>query len=298
MTKHIAVLMGGLSSEREVSLKSGRAISDALKKLGYNVTDVDAGRNLAEKLSDIKPDIVFNALHGTYGEDGCVPGLLEVMGIPYTHSGVAASAIAMDKPRAIKLFEREGLKCPAGKVLRKDQILTDAPKKPYVVKPTNDGSSVGVFIVTNENPLDLDKLDEGSYLVESFIPGMELSVAVLDGRGLGVIEIVPKDGWYDYKNKYTKGMTDYIMPAPINVSVEKAIIEMAEKAHNLLGCRGVSRSDFRYDVDGDKSIYLLELNTHPGMTQLSLVPKIAEHSGLSFDELIQSLIKSAKCDNS
>ena len=300
MKKHVAVLLGGLSSEREVSLRSGAAASKALKKLGYKVSEIDVGRDLAEKLKKIKPDLVFNALHGTYGEDGCVQGLLELLQIPYTHSGVLASAMAMDKPTAKVIFESVGIRCAPGKIMTKKEIISKNPFKPnYVIKPPADGSSVGVIVINKDNKLNPKDLKNDTYLVEKFIAGTELSVAVMDGKALGAIEIRPKKGFYDYKNKYTSGMTEYILPAEVSKSIVKQAMDMSEKAHRVLGCRGISRSDIRYNntKGGDGKLYMLELNTHPGMTELSLVPKIANYVGISFEDIIDNLVKSACCDN-
>jgi D-alanine-D-alanine ligase len=298
MTKHVAVLLGGMSSEREVSLESGSAVAKALAEIGYKVSKVDVGEDIAEKLKKISPDMVFNALHGTFGEDGCIQGVLEILKIPYTHSGIIASAVAMDKPLAKVVFATVGIECPVGKVMKKSEIINDNPFSfPFVVKPTNDGSSVGVTIVDDENKDVLQELGDSDYLVERFIPGRELSVAVKGGKALGVIEIKPRDGFYDYKNKYTSGMTEYIMPAPVSDDVAGRAMEMSEKAHDVLGCRGVTRADIRFDEENNV-LSLLEINTHPGMTPLSLVPKIAEHAGISFNNLVEYLVESAKCDNS
>ncbi len=299
--KHVALVMGGMSAEREVSLMSGKGIEKALRENGYQVTVIDLQRDIAEKLSAAKPDVVFNALHGTYGEDGCLQGLLEILGIPYTHSGILASALAMDKPTAKNVLQDRGILCPPGAVVSTVDIANgNIPfPKPYVIKPISEGSSVGVYIikegVNGPNMAEIKKYH--SMLVEKYIPGRELSVAVTDEKPLGVVEIRPKNGFYDYTNKYSDGKTEHLMPAPVNDSVYKEAMDIAFKAHKMLGCRGVSRSDFRLDeADGNK-LYLLEINTHPGMTPLSLVPEIASHVGISFNELIKYLVENARCDN-
>lgn len=307
-SKHIAVLMGGMSKERDVSLSSGKGVSKALKKIGYKVTEIDVGFDVAEKLIRAKPDIAFIALHGTYGEDGCIQGLLELMHIPYTHSGVMASAIALNKPMAKKIFEQEGIPTPEGKIISVDELIKlvknkkTPMSKPFVVKPTNDGSSVGVIIVRKEDKFEFKKSDwhfGDEALVEEFIPGREISVAVLNGKALGIVEIKPKKGFYDYKAKYTVGKADHLVPAPMNKKAYNMAMEYAERAHRALECRGVTRSDFRYDdTKGEPGkIYLLEVNTHPGMTPLSLTPEIANYAGISYLELVDILVKQARCDN-
>jgi D-alanine-D-alanine ligase len=304
MSTHIAVLLGGMSAEREVSLRSGVACAKALRELGYKVTEIDAKEDVALKLAEAKPDAVFNALHGNCGEDGTIQGLLEIMKIPYTHSGVLASAVAMDKPMAKTIFAAAGLLCPVGATLTLGDLkkLNDPMKRPFVVKPASEGSSVGVYIVTEEDnrPLSviLEKENEQKrlYLVEQYIPGRELTVAVLDDVALGVTEIRPVSGFYDYTNKYTDGKTEHLCPAPLPPEKYKEAMELALRAHHALGCRGLSRADFRYD-DTDPSkgkFYLLEVNTQPGMTALSLSPELAAHAGISFNALVEKLIKGAK----
>lgn len=300
--KHVALVMGGLSNEREVSFSSGNAVHKALLELGYKVTAIDMGRDIAKKLAEINPDLVYNALHGTYGEDGCLPGLLEIMGIPYTHSGVMASAIAMDKKQAKRIFEMAGITCAKGFEASREEILNGSVEgkieRPYVIKPVAEGSSVGVHIMLPGTNKILNEHDLGNttrFLVEKFIPGKELSVAVMDSGPLGVIELRPVDGFYDYTNKYTDGKTLHIMPAEIPAEVYKKAMNNAYLAHTTLGCRGISRSDFRYDVDGDGGLYILEINTHPGFTPLSLVPEIAGHKNISFKDLVEYLVNGAKC---
>ena len=300
--KHVALVMGGLSAEREVSLSSGNAVYKALLELGYQVTKIDMGRDIAIKLAEIKPDVVYNALHGTYGEDGCLQGLLEIMAIPYTHSGVMASAIAMDKKQAKHIFEAVGINCSEGFEASRADILNDTVEqkivRPYVIKPVAEGSSVGVHVMLQGTNKIINEAELGAtsrFLVEKFIPGKELSVAVMDSGALGVIELKPVDGFYDYTNKYTDGKTVHIMPAEIPEKIYQQAMDYAYLAHKTLGCRGLSRSDFRYDDKGDGKIYLLELNTHPGFTPLSLVPEIAGYKGISFKDLVEYLINGAKC---
>lgn len=305
MSKHVAVLLGGLSAEREVSLKSGAACAKALRELGYRVTEIDVDTNVALKLAEVKPDVVFNALHGNYGEDGCVQGLLELMQIPYTHSGVLASAVAMDKPMAKRVFEAAGLTCPKGMVLTLAELKKGDPMpRPFVVKPAAEGSSVGVYIVGEEDnrPLSVllegEKENERQFLVEEYIAGRELTVAVLDDVPLGVTEIRPLSGFYDYTNKYTDGKTEHLCPAPLAEITAKALMEQAVIAHKALGCRGLSRADFRYDEDKNKeNFYLLEVNTQPGMTALSLSPELAAYAGISFNQLVDRLVKGARLGN-
>ena len=294
--------MGGLSSEREVSLVSAKGIIESLEKQGYKVTAVDVDRNLAQTLSDIKPDSVFNALHGTYGEDGCVQGLLEVMNVPYTHSGVKASAIAMDKEITKRLLGQYGVLFPAGKVVTREEVLKrDVLPRPYIVKPVAEGSSVGVVLMQagDAEKVDAKKLPEHCerFLVEQYIPGRELSVAVMEGDALGVIELQPKDGFYDYENKYSDGKTTHLMPAPVPDNIYQAAMKIASMCHRILECRGMTRTDFRYDDKGSGRLYMLEINTHPGFTPLSLAPEIAKYVGITFDELVKRLVESARCDH-
>ena len=290
--RHVAVLMGGLSSEREVSLTSGAACAGALERLGARVSEVDAGRDLAAVLTALKPDVCFNALHGAWGEDGCVQGVLETLAIPYTHSGVLASALAMDKARAKAVLAAAGVDVPGGGLFpRAEAGARHVMPPPYVVKPNAEGSSVGVFRVfegANGPPTEL--LSPGwaygdEVMVEPFIPGLELAVSVLGGRALGVTEIESRTGFYDYEAKYGEGGSVHILPARIPPPVEKRAMEQALAAHRALGCRGATRSDFRYD-DVNAILVLLEVNTQPGMTTTSLVPEQAAHTGLGFDDLV------------
>lgn len=306
--KHIAVLYGGWSAEREVSLNSGQAVAKSLDELGYKVSLVDATETLASNLIELQPDAVFNALHGRWGEDGCVQGLLEMLQIPYTHSGVLASSVAMHKPMAKEVFTAEGLQVPAGGTYTKEQVIAGEPiDRPFAIKPINEGSSVGVeILLENDNRYYTDANwpfgDE--VLIEPYISGREIQVAVLNGKSLGAIEICPNHGFYDYEAKYTDGKAEHIMPAPLNEAEYAEVSKLAEKAHNSLGCRGLTRSDFRYDTSensnydaGQSRFYLLEINTQPGMTPLSLAPEIAAHSGISFSKLVKQLVESATLDN-
>jgi len=305
MSKRVAVLMGGSSAEREVSLVTGQACAEGLREAGYHVSEVDVGRDVAALVEALTPapDVVFNALHGRWGEDGCIQGILELLGLPYTHSGLLASALAMDKPVAKRLFEAAGLTCPEGVVVdAEDLAAVDVMPRPFVVKPVNEGSSVGVRIVkngTNLPPVDLSQWPPGTkLLVEKFIAGRELTVAVMGDRPLAVTEIRPRQGFYDYQAKYTDGRADHVIPAQIPGDVYDRALEMALTAHRALGCRGVSRADFRYDdttkASGD--LYLLEINTQPGMTPLSLVPEQAAYRDIGFADLCAWMVEHAACD--
>jgi D-alanine-D-alanine ligase len=300
MTLHVAVLMGGWSSEREVSLVSGAAVASGLRKCGYRVTEIDLLRDLADLVARLtpRPDVVFNALHGRFGEDGCVQGVLNILGIPYTHSGLLASAVAMDKPMAKKLFADAGI--PVAEHLiadRKDVIAADVLPKPYVIKPLNEGSSVGVRIVRvghNTNALGEESWTFGeSVMVEQFIEGRELTVAVMGDRALSVTEITTSRGFYDYDAKYAEGGSKHVVPAELEPATFDETMRLAVQAHQVLGCRGVSRADFRYD---GHSLYMLEVNTQPGMTPTSLVPEQAAHVGISFEELVSWMVENAECD--
>lgn len=300
----VVVLMGGWSAEREVSLVSGAAVTKALKSLGHDVVTVDLTRTLGDMIQALTPapDVVFNALHGRYGEDGCVQGVLEILGIPYTHSGVRASAIAMDKALAKEVFVGHGIACAPGVVTRLAQAHT-VMDTPYVVKPVREGSSIGVHIVQegdNRAPIDPAGWPYGEeVLVERYIAGRELTVAVMEDRALGVTEIRPRQGFYNYESKYTDGRADHIIPAEVPRSVLDEAMSTARQAHQVLGCRGVTRCDFRYDdtASSPGSLYLLEINTQPGMTPLSLVPEQAAHAGISFEALVDWMLKEARCDS-
>ena len=301
---HVVVLMGGWSSEREVSLTSGRGVAEALRERGWsNVTELDMDQRVALELADLKADVVFNALHGTPGEDGTVQGMLDLMQVPYTHSGLETSVIAIDKELTKMVLVPHGIRMPAGKVVESESLFREDPvARPYVLKPVNEGSSVGVAIVTAEgnygSPIGRDV--EGPWhhfdqlLAEPFIKGRELTVAVLNDEALAVTELKPKAGFYDYDAKYTDGLTVHVCPADVPDQIAGAMMDMAAKAHRLLGCRGASRSDFRWDdSQGEAGIYLLEVNTQPGMTPLSLVPEQAKVRGISYGELVERLIEDA-----
>jgi D-alanine-D-alanine ligase len=301
--------MGGVSAEREVSLVSGAECAQALRAAGYTVDEIDVGADIAALVAalDPKPDAVFNALHGRYGEDGNIQGLLNLLGIPYTHSGVLASALAMDKEAAKRVFVTAGIPVAEGRVVDRATLVGGDPiERPYVVKPVNEGSSVGVRIVQpGDNqvlPEDLAVMPD-DLLVERYIPGRELTVAVMGGdkggpRALAVTELLTDDGFYDYEAKYVAGRTEHIVPAPIDASVSRAAMDHAVSAHRALGCRGVSRADFRYDDTAGEpgELVLLEVNTQPGMTPLSLVPEQARHCGIEFPELVTWMVEQARCD--
>lgn len=309
--KRVTVLMGGPSAERDVSLASGANCAAALIEAGYEVATIDVGRDLKALIAAIdaqKPDVLFNALHGRWVEDGNIQGVLNFIGIPYTHSGVMASAIAMDKPMAKRIFAAAGLRCPEGVILDKAAVLRgDVMARPYVVKPANEGSSVGVCIarIGDNDPFhDAKWTDDTPLLVERFIPGRELTVGVMGGKGgdraMAVTELRPHAGFYDYANKYTDGKTVHLCPAPLPDDVTAEAMRMAVAAHQALGCRGISRSDFRYDDTaggGIDQLYLLETNTQPGMTALSLVPEQARHLGISYPELVSWMVENAACDH-
>jgi D-alanine-D-alanine ligase len=300
---HVAVLMGGWSSEREVSLSSGSGVADALESLGHRVSRIDMDRNLAQVLAELRPDVVFNALHGTPGEDGTVQGLMDLMGIKYTHSGLETSVIAIDKELTKMLLVPHGIRMPTGEIVESESLFEGDPMpRPYVLKPVNEGSSVGVAIVTRDSnygdPIGRDV--DGPWktfdrlLAEPFIRGHELTVAVLGDQALAVTELKPTQGFYDYDAKYTDGLTQHVCPAEIPDDVRDAAMEMALKAHQLLGCEGTSRSDFRWDDErGVEGLYLLEVNTQPGMTPLSLVPEQAKYRGMSYPELVQRIVEEA-----
>ena len=304
MNKTVALLMGGWSPEREVSLSSGRECAKALVDLGYRVKAIDVERDLSALLRalDPRPDVIFNALHGIGGEDGTLQAVFEMLRIPYTHSGVLASALAMHKPTAKTVFRAAGLPVVDGTLAGREELaLEDPMPAPFVVKPTNQGSSVGVRIVRigdNSWREDLAGWDFGvEIMVERFIPGRELTVAVMGDRALGVCEIVPRGSFYDYTAKYAEGGSDHLVPAPIPPRIYNEALEIGLCAHIALGCRGISRADLRYDdtPDGDGRIYLLEVNTQPGMTPTSLVPDIARNAGISFDKLVAWIVENAAC---
>ena len=301
---HIVVLMGGWSAERPVSLMSGAGVAAALRERGFTrVTELDMDRQVAARLYDLEPDVVFNALHGTPGEDGTVQGMLDLMGIPYTHSGVTTSAIAIDKELTKAVLVPHGIRMPAGTMVDCETLYAADPiARPYVLKPVNEGSSVGVAIVTDGgnmgNPIGRDS--EGPWkqfdrlLAEPFVRGKELTVAVLGGKPLCVTELKPHNDFYDFEAKYTDGVTEHVCPADIPADIAASMMDMAARSHALLGCKGASRSDFRWDDEqGEAGIFLLEVNTQPGMTPLSLVPEQAKQCGISYGELVEQLIAEA-----
>jgi D-alanine-D-alanine ligase len=301
--KHVAVLMGGWSAEREISLRSGKACGDALEAKGYRVTRVDVERNVAEVLARLQPDVAFNVLHGRPGEDGTIQGILEILRIPYTHSGVLASALAMDKPAAKIVMAAAGVPVPEGVVVsRAEAAKTHVIKPPYVIKPPAEGSSVGVFIVQPDHahpPQELSRPDwpyGEQVLVERYVAGLELTCAVMGEEALGVIEIEPTTRFYDYESKYAPGGSRHILPARISPNIYQRARNLALTAHRALGCRGVSRADFRFDSRSDADLFCLEVNTQPGMTEMSLVPELAAHAGLSFGELVKWIVEDASLE--
>ncbi len=306
MTKHVAVLMGGLSAEREVSLNSGEACAKALEAQGYRVTRIDVDRAIAQTLAELKPDAALNALHGRFGEDGIMQGILEMLRIPYTHSGVLASALAMRKDRAKEIFRAAGIPVAAGVTTdrftaAKGHVLPP----PYVLKPLDEGSSVGVLVVregAKAPPQELT-MNEWKYgdavLAERYVAGRELTCAVIGEKAYDVIEIRAADGgWYDYNAKYAKGGSVHVLPAKLKGNIYQTVQQLALKAHRTLGCRGVSRTDFRYDdlPGGTGELVVLEVNTQPGMTETSLVPELAAYAGISFGELVRWMAEDASCD--
>ncbi|MGH6658578.1 MAG: D-alanine--D-alanine ligase [Sphingomicrobium sp.] len=301
---HVVVLMGGWSAEREVSLTSGKDVAKALRERGWsNISELDMGRDVALRLAELKPGVVFNALHGTPGEDGTVQGMMDLMGIRYTHSGLATSVIAIDKELTKMVLVPRGIRMPAGTVVASDSLFSEDPiPRPYVVKPVNEGSSVGVAIVTAGgnygNPIGRDVpgpwREFKELLAEPFIKGRELTVAVLNGEPLAVTELKIDSGFYDYEHKYTDGRTVHECPADVPADIAAAMLDMAARAHKLLGCKGASRSDFRWDdSQSEAGLYLLEVNTQPGMTPLSLFPEQAKMKGIEYGELVERLIDEA-----
>jgi D-alanine-D-alanine ligase len=307
MSKRVVVLMGGFSVEREVSLNSGAAVAGALEKAGYAVATIDVRRDLRTLIAGLeatKPWVVFNALHGRFGEDGSIQGLLDIMKIPYTHSGLLASALAMDKPSAKRIFAAAGIPVAEGLVVHRSDVLAgDVLPRPYVLKPLNEGSSVGVHIIRagdNDGPLNGADLPYGDFvLVERFIPGREITVAVMGERALGATEITSDRGFYDYTAKYAPGGSRHLVPAPLPPAAYEEALALSLRAHQALGCRGVSRADLRYDdtVPGQAGRFvMLEVNTQPGMTATSLVPELAAHAGIGFVELVTWMVENARCD--
>jgi D-alanine-D-alanine ligase len=304
--KHVAVLMGGWSAEREVSLRSGAACADALERGGgYRVTRVDVGRDVATVLTSLKPDVALNLLHGRPGEDGTLQGLLEILQIPYSHSGTLSSALAMQKDVAKVVMASAGVPVAEGIVAsRLEAAKSHVLPRPYVIKPIAEGSSVGVFVVTEAHdhpPQELTRPDWAygeRLLCERYIAGKELTCAVLGDKALGVIEIVPTVKFYDYEAKYAPGGSKHLLPAPLKPNVYEEVRRLALKAHQALGCGGVSRADFRYDdrMEGVQGLVCLEVNTQPGMTETSLVPELAAHAGVTFEELVRWMVEDASLD--
>ena len=305
--KHVAVLMGGLSNEREISLRSGAACAKALEEVGYQVTKVDVGQDVAQRLAAINPDVCFNALHGRFGEDGCIQGVLETMGLPYTHSGVLASALAMHKERAKAVLREAGVPVAESRVVSRAEAALGHPiDPPYVIKPPAEGSSVGVYIIREDQahpPQELNAADWAlgeELMVERYIHGRELTCAVMGEEALGVIEIRPADGltFYDYESKYAPGGSIHVLPAALKLNVYQLVQKLSVAAHRALGCRGVSRSDFRFDdrPEGTGELICLEINTQPGMTSTSLVPELAAYAGRSFGDLVRWIVEDASCN--
>jgi D-alanine-D-alanine ligase len=305
LAKHVAVLMGGWSSERPVSLSSGGQCADALEAEGYRVTRVDVGRDVSEVLGRLKPDIAFNALHGPFGEDGCIQGILEYLAIPYTHSGVLASALAMNKPKAKDVMRAAGIPVPGGGLFsRMEAAKGHVMAPPYVIKPPAEGSSFGVLIVKKDQTHPPQQLYSSEWafgdtvLVEPYIGGRELTCAVLGDRALDVIDIITDNRFYDYEAKYAAGGSRHILPAQISPIIYQNVRMLALRAHQALGCRGVSRADFRYDeqLEGMDGVVCLEVNTQPGMTATSLVPDMAAYAGMSFRDLVRWIVEDASCN--
>ncbi len=305
--RHVAVLMGGWANERPVSLMSGEGVAKALEARGHRVTRIDMDRQVATRIAEAAPDVVFNALHGVPGEDGTVQGMLDLMGVPYTHSGLATSVIAIDKELTKNALVPHGVPMPGGRIVDSERLYEKDPlARPYVLKPVNEGSSVGVAIVTDEsnygNPIRRDVTgpwqEFAQLLAEPYIRGRELTVAVLDGpdgpRALAVTELVPQSGFYDFDAKYTEGLTEHVCPAQLPENINDLCLGYAVQAHKLLGCRGCSRTDFRWDDEqGEAGLFVLETNTQPGMTPLSLVPEQAKYCGMSYEDLVEALVNEA-----
>lgn len=303
INKHVAILQGGWSSEREVSLVSGSMCATALKNAGYRVSQIEVNRDLRSFLNALEPqpDVILNALHGRYGEDGTIQAVLNILEIPYTHSGLLASALAMDKPMAKKLFSVAGIPCPEGHIINLEDIKNGVKMKPpYVIKPLNEGSSIGVHVIfPGDDCLNTDNWNFGDkVMLEQYIPGRELTVAVVNGSALGVTELQTKQRFYNYRAKYSEEEAIHLCPAVIPADTEEKAKDYAVRAHKILGCRGVTRADFRYDESSRNrgGLYLLEINTQPGMTPLSLVPEQAAISGITFSELVISIVETATCD--
>ncbi|MCP5395942.1 MAG: D-alanine--D-alanine ligase [Sphingomonadaceae bacterium] len=304
---HVAVLMGGWANERPVSLMSGEGVAKALEARGHRVTRIDMDRQVAARIAEAAPDVVFNALHGVPGEDGTVQGMLDLMGVPYTHSGLVTSVIAIDKELTKQALVPAGIPMPAGKIVESESLYDGDPlPRPYVLKPVNEGSSVGVAIVKDDsnygNPIRRDAAgpwqEFEKLLAEPFIRGRELTTAVIGGKALTVTELVPKSGFYDFDAKYTDGMTEHVCPAQIPENIAALCMDYALRAHQVLGCKGTSRTDFRWDDEqGEAGLFVLETNTQPGMTPLSLVPEQAKHCGMSYEDLVEAIVAEALKDH-
>nr|WP_321456333.1 D-alanine--D-alanine ligase [uncultured Cohaesibacter sp.] len=306
MTKHVAVLMGGWSSERSVSLSSGSSCADALEAAGYKVTRVDVQRDISTVLSELKPDVAFNALHGPFGEDGCIQGVLEILGIPYTHSGVMASSLAMNKEKSKEIMREAGIPVAESRVVhRLEAAKAHILPPPYVIKPVNEGSSFGVLIVDKDQQHPPQELYSSDWpygdivMVERYVAGHELTCAAMGDKALDIIDIVANnDGFYDFDAKYAPGGSTHILPANLKPNIYQYIQSLTIRAHKALGCKGISRADFRYDEtageDGD--LICLEVNTQPGMTPTSLVPDMARHAGMDFEQLVSWMVEDASCD--
>lgn len=299
--KHIALIAGGMSAERAVSLVSSEGVSKALIELGYRVTFIDMGADIAVRLQEIKPDIVFNCLHGTYGEDGCLPGLLNIMRIPYTHSGVLSSALAFDKIHSRIWFLRNNINMAESIVVNKsDNIKNDPMKRPYVIKPLTQGSSIGVEVIFAEDDFNFADYDfpyGDQVIIEQYIKGRELQVAVLNGKALGALEIkLLKNRFYDYETKYTEGFADHLCPAPLPANLYEKLLIESEKIYKTMNCKGPARAEFILEEQTNK-LYALEINTHPGMMSLSIVPEIAAYAGINFTNLIEEIIKTASFES-
>lgn len=303
MKKRVAVLMGGFSGERDVSLSTAEGVIKALHELGHDVIEIDVTRDIRVLVDALtpKPDVALNVLHGRWGEDGCIQGLLEMMEIPYTHSGVLSSSLSMNKVVTRRICEAAGIRCPEGIIADITDVRAGhVMKRPFVIKPINEGSSLGVHIIS-EGVNGIPHEDVWSYgrkvLVEKYIPGREINVGVVAGKAIGAVEIIPHQGFYDYDAKYTEGKATHLMPAPLHPDAYKQALRWAELAHENLGCRGVSRSDFRYDdTKGEPGeLYFLEINSQPGMTPLSLLPEIAAYSGITYTQLVQWMVEDASC---
>ena len=304
--KNIAVLLGGWNSENKVSRSSGEAVLQALKELGYKkVTKIEFDRDIAKTLAELKPDIVFNALHGKFGEDGKIQGLLDILDIPYTHSGVLQSSLCMNKVVFRKICKAYDILVPQFDILKKgqnknNQEIINKIKKPFVIKPVDEGSSVGVEVILEDMDFDISNYDwkyGDEIIIEKYIKGKELQVAVIDNKAVGSVEVRPKYHlFYDYESKYTAGMTDYIIPPEIDSKKNQELLDLGLKCHQMVGCKDISRVDFMLN-EADNKIYLLEINTHPGFTLLSLVPKIAKNAGISFNDIVEYLVNNASCND-